>query len=378
MPLRARSPQPPAAPLGRTDEWSLGDAVRRPATAAAAFGAALAALILAVVIDASSGRGVSVLAVLSFAAAAGALGGVWAELVRGQPAHVAVAIRRLLRLSSAALVVFALVYLFAQRTTYGQEFEREVLLGSGSDLGPFRGGAHAILDQLAAGTVILAGAAACSIAAVRGRMPLALAVGAGVLLTVLSAVVLKEVLLERPVLLGDQAVATARSYPSGHVAAVAALAAAAVVAAPHRLRLAATVAAIVCTSLVGAAVLWVGWHRPSDAVGGLALALGWFGLVAAILVRSGDRTAVRTFGPRLAVPPRLWFLGAYVLAAGAVVFFIAEMGRLRSAVDESPEHMLAFTGGVLVYVAVVLLGFAALSAALPHTLDADPAPGNGG
>ena len=292
-----RAERPAGAVDARWRRWVMRDALRRPGTLAAASTTGFVSLVVATLVDSSTGGGVSVVADVTLALAAAVLGGLWFDLPRSQQADVARSIRRLLGLSTVSLIVFAGVYLLAQRSAFGQRFERDVLLGRGAGATGLQGGASAILDQVTAGAVALLAGAVCCVAVVRGRLGLALATGLAVVLTLASAAVLKSLLLSRPVLLGSDAVATARSYPSGHVAAAAALGCAAVVVAPVGWRLRATGVAVALTGVVGVAVLFAGWHRPSDAIGGVATAMCWFGVVAAILVRNQRRPSWRGSGP---------------------------------------------------------------------------------
>src|SRR3954449_12729990 len=65
------------------------------------------------------------------------------------------------------------------------------------------------------------------------------------------------------------------ALPSGHATAAMSLAMAGVLAAPRRARLAAAVIGSALALGVGAAVIVVHWHYPSDVVAGYLLATGW-------------------------------------------------------------------------------------------------------
>jgi membrane-associated phospholipid phosphatase len=64
------------------------------------------------------------------------------------------------------------------------------------------------------------------------------------------------------------------SYPSGNVAALAAVAAAWVVAVPPRLRPVAAAVGTLATAAMAVAVVGLRWHYPSDALGGAVLGVG--------------------------------------------------------------------------------------------------------
>jgi membrane-associated phospholipid phosphatase len=85
------------------------------------------------------------------------------------------------------------------------------------------------------------------------------------------------------------------SFPSGHTTAAASIAAALllVVPAAHRLRAAAAGAAL--TAAVGFSVVILGWHYPSDVLGGLLVVGAWgFAALAYLRLRSGRERSVET------------------------------------------------------------------------------------
>jgi undecaprenyl-diphosphatase len=79
------------------------------------------------------------------------------------------------------------------------------------------------------------------------------------------------------------------SFPSGHAAnSMAAFLIVALIAAPPRLRLPATVTALVIALLMGASRPYLGVHWPSDIIGGWALGLLFVWLTLAVGRRSGS------------------------------------------------------------------------------------------
>ncbi|MCH8614013.1 phosphatase PAP2 family protein [Arsenicicoccus dermatophilus] len=90
--------------------------------------------------------------------------------------------------------------------------------------------------------------------------------------TFVSAEVLKAV-LERPDLGTPWAVGN--SFPSGHTGAVAALLVASAVALTGRWRTVAVALTAASTALTGAGVVVAGWHRPSDPLASVLLAVAW-------------------------------------------------------------------------------------------------------
>ncbi len=73
------------------------------------------------------------------------------------------------------------------------------------------------------------------------------------------------------------------SFPSGHVTAATALALCTVLAAPLRVRRLVALAGAAFVAVVAGSVVMLGWHYPSDAVGGVLVASTWWLLgIAAI------------------------------------------------------------------------------------------------
>ena len=91
---------------------------------------------------------------------------------------------------------------------------------------------------------------------------------------VLASQVLKAV-LDRPSLLDATGL---NSFPSGHVAAIAGLAAALALAVPCVLRRLTVVLALPVVAVVGVATVVLEWHRPSDVIASVLIAVALAGL----------------------------------------------------------------------------------------------------
>lgn len=123
------------------------------------------------------------------------------------------------------------------------------------------------VTRLGSPFVVLAGAAAGFLATVRRNRPRAVALLVGPVLAVAACDwVLKPIV--------DRTYADVVSFPSGTVAAVAAIATVGVLATPDPWR--AIVAALggTVTVLEGVSVLALRWHYPTDALAGLAVGVG--------------------------------------------------------------------------------------------------------
>lgn len=131
----------------------------------------------------------------------------------------------------------------------------------------------------------LIGLSLALVALARGRGRVALTIVALLLVTGLTTEGLKHV-LATPRLsewLGDGQIAAA-SWPSGHATAAMTLALCAVLAAPARLRPAVALLGACFAVAVSYAILALGWHFPSDVVGGFFVAALWTLLAVAALV----------------------------------------------------------------------------------------------
>ncbi|MGZ8633871.1 MAG: phosphatase PAP2 family protein [Solirubrobacteraceae bacterium] len=152
-------------------------------------------------------------------------------------------------------------------------------------------------------------------ALVRRRGWRALAVAALLMVTGATTQTLKHLLAQRRVehWLPEQVATT--SWPSGHSTAAMTLALCAVLVAPPALRAAATVLGGAFAIGVGYAVVVLGWHYPSDVLGGFLVAGLWTSLAVAVLhrVEALEPAARPAWEPLAAVGA-----GAAVLAAVAL------------------------------------------------------------
>ncbi|HEX4753861.1 MAG TPA: phosphatase PAP2 family protein [Solirubrobacterales bacterium] len=87
----------------------------------------------------------------------------------------------------------------------------------------------------------------------------------------------------------------ADSFPSGHTTAAASIAAALLLVVPARRRLTASLVGAALTAVVGLSVIILGWHYPSDVLGGLLVVGAWsFAVLAYLRFRGGRERAVDT------------------------------------------------------------------------------------
>jgi membrane-associated phospholipid phosphatase len=83
------------------------------------------------------------------------------------------------------------------------------------------------------------------------------------------------------------------SFPSGHTTAAASIAAALLFVVPARHRLNAAAVGVLLTAAVGLSVVILGWHYPSDVLGGLLVVATWsFAVLAFLRLRTARERTV--------------------------------------------------------------------------------------
>jgi membrane-associated phospholipid phosphatase len=157
--------------------------------------------------------------------------------------------------------------------------------------------ANFLIDLLEPLLFVIWGALLVAVALARGRPRVAFAVALVMALAPVSAELLKPLLAHPHAHVGGVHVGPA-SWPSGHATAAVTVVLCAVLVAPARLRpLVATLGSGYALA-VGASLLILAWHMPSDVLGGFLLATLWIALAVASLRLAGRRWPER--GRRLA------------------------------------------------------------------------------
>jgi membrane-associated phospholipid phosphatase len=177
------------------------------------------------------------------------------------------------------------------------------------------------------------------------------AVAAAALLVIPCAVsqVLKPTLAtERAAVRGPNGIGVEpASWPSGHSTAAMALALAAVIVAPAALRAVTAVAGGLFAIAIGYSVVLLGWHMPSDVLGGYAIAGAAAGVATAVLWATAPR-------PAAAPPPWLPRSGLALALTAAALVVAAAVARVVVTLP-SPEQQAAFLAVAAAIVALPLL-----------------------
>jgi membrane-associated phospholipid phosphatase len=162
--------------------------------------------------------------------------------------------------------------------------------------------------------------------------------------------VLKPALASPRVAFGSHVDAAA--WPSGHSTAAMALALCAVLAAPAAWRSVVALAGGLFAIAVAYSVVLLGWHYPSDALGGFALAGAVTSLALAALALAEARWPAGTGRAAAGRASRAFASGRFALPAIAGGFGVLAFGVLRTASWMSAGHdqaaFLAFAGGIVV------------------------------
>jgi membrane-associated phospholipid phosphatase len=145
----------------------------------------------------------------------------------------------------------------------------------------------------------------------------------------------------------------AEAYPSGHATTVMSIALAAVLVAPVRLRLAVASGAAAYVIAVSTSLMVLGWHFPSDVLGGLLASCGFFFLAVAV-IRAGAARHVGVAAQRvgLALSPGLGVAAVAVLAAAGLVALsradeLLEFARLQTVATVTALAVMALSAGLV-------------------------------
>jgi membrane-associated phospholipid phosphatase len=209
--------------------------------------------------------------------------------------------------------------------------------------------ANAVSHSMDPVLLVLAGIALVAVALVRGRPRVAAAVpviliGANVTTQLLKPALAYPRFSEW---LGDRQI-TGASWPSGHSTAAMAIALCAVLVAPQRLRPAVAAIGAVYAVAIAYSLVTLGWHWPSDVLGGFLVAATWT-LVAVAALRAAELRYPAGAGREAALRVRDALTPPAVAAGGAVVVVGAlALAKPRPVLGYIAEHPAALTGALTI------------------------------
>lgn len=259
----------------------------------------------------------------------------------------------------AAAAVHLTWHLFVN-TVSGQRVDRLAFEGSHHGSSALWRLAEPVLDVVSIAFVVLAIGTVAMVALLRRRWFLALQVAVIVGGANATTQLLKEVIYDRPALLPGWT--GQNSLPSGHTTVAASVAAALLLACPRSWRPAVAVVGALWTAATGISTLVGQWHRPSDVVAAVFVALFWAAGACAFSAPTSLDVATQRGG-------MLQGHGSGVTAAlmtlgGAAAGFIAlvALTDLATHVANPPleGEITAYAGGIAGVVAVSVTAFAVL------------------
>lgn len=263
------------------------------------------------------------------------------------------AIRMLLGSAAVLLVVMVAVGAVMLTTVWGHAFDNEAYFGRVLADRHVIALDHRILDFLTPATMIVCLLVLCVVAMFRHILLVGVIAAMGVLSAWAGAELLKHAVAWQPLTPTDDLLASglrADTYPSGHTTAMTALALATLMILPPRWRSWMAVVAGSVSALFGTGVLFAGWHRPSDAVGGICWAGAVFSVVVivGVLLRSEEVSSDvgRPFARRRRSGP------VVASAIAAVVAFISCWVAAKTAPDGLPDLDAAYLWSVGVIIAL--------------------------
>lgn len=221
----------------------------------------------------------------------------------------------------ASATGFVVTYVVLIRDPSGAAFDRDALASlTGNAPAPYKLAGTRTLRTIDVGTVATALLLLAFLAVVRRRVGRAVGAAVVVVAPAGTAELLKTTL---PFPAGRPP-----TFPSGHTAVAVSLGLGLVLAAPPVLRVTAALAGAAYGAAIAFAVVILGWHYPSDAVGSFFVCGTWFALVALSLGGSPGRPAFSGRGIVLAVPV---VATALVIAGAVVARHHAAVSSIRSA-----------------------------------------------
>jgi membrane-associated phospholipid phosphatase len=270
-------------------------------------------------------------------------------------------VRTLLLGVAGCAALFAVILVLAYGFPAARELDAKALEGFLGLQRPVVDGFTENMVKLGDPPVVgLVGLLLATIALLRGRPRVALAVIVLLAATSVSSQVLKA-LLAYPRYPGQVGLAhiTPAAFPSGHSTAVMTLAIATVMVVPARLRSLAALVGVGVALAVGISVVLQGWHFPSDVAGGFLLATGWGLAVVAALRVTELRWPERTGRGRLATGVRrttetVTGLGLAAIALAGVMLGLVAVVLALAKVDLG-DFVRGHTAALLVGAALLVL-----------------------
>jgi membrane-associated phospholipid phosphatase len=269
------------------------------------------------------------------------------------------------------LAVLIATYLLFVTTEAGQRFENTALHASTLRGDTARADSLQYLSGVSAATFLAAMGIVLLVALLR-RRPLLGMVAVGVMgLSALAAEGLKSWVV-RPELVEGPIWLIRNSFPSGTATIAAAVGLGALMVAPDRLRWLVLLVASLIAALIGQATQVTGWHRASDALGGVVLAasIASVGLITLAALSRTRPSMVGRVHPR--VFGAIWAVAAAVITVGLTLLIALAAFPLLRAPDHADSVFLQ-TASNLVTFGLSIVAIATFAWIIePYSLGAAP------
>lgn len=225
---------------------------------------------------------------------------------------------RMKTLALANALAFGVLYLLFDLTKIGEFWDDEAHLGREMFRGEIHHVLNRVLDMINVGSIVVMIVVVLVAAALRKTYVVGGVVLLGFGITVGLAELLKQVLPRRSAGSMDTTLGAFdyNTFPSGHAAIATAFVIALLLISSASWRPWIALLGGVWVSLVASGVLAAGWHRPSDALGGIALATAGMSVTAATVIP-------RWFGEVRIPRASAWLLPSAVLVLIVVSGFLA-------------------------------------------------------
>lgn len=232
--------------------------------------------------------------------------------------------RRLVLLGAAGAAVLLATYALMVLSPVGQALGDEAYLGRLVEDPHRRAEIGRLLSLIGRGTLVAMALVLVAVGGLRRRWDVGAVAAGGFAVAVVTAEVLKRALPpgELTPLESRLKFDGANSYPSGHATIATSFVLALVLVSAVRWRPWVALIGAGWVSVVSTGTLAAGWHRPPDAIGGVALATACLGLAAGVLVARRYVVAPAPVTSRLLLPGGLLLV---LLAAAGVG--VAVLGR---------------------------------------------------
>ena len=230
----------------------------------------------------------------------------------------------LIALAVASASVAVVTYLLLVRTGIGQRFDGLAFNGRKATNYPLRRIGAGFLGYATVPGILVLVVVLGAMSVRNGRWRVALVAGAAVIAALATTTLLKAA-LHHPPLNGCDQDSCRNTYPSGHATVAFALVLGSLLISTRQRRPTVRWVAIVSSLIYMTALLGSGWHRPSDVLGGCAIATAWMALAAALLGRQAlqppparDHTG-HPLASNHRSPIVQWSLGSGVIAMATAI-----------------------------------------------------------